>query len=52
MGIPRAQAKGSNNGGEVGGSNETMGRAKAQRREGGGQREREGKREGKERVHP
>jgi len=41
--IPRAQAKGSDSGGEVGGSNETMGRAKAHRREGGGQREREGR---------
>jgi len=39
VGIPRAQAKGSDNEGEIGGSNET---------------EREGKRgrEGKERVHP
>ena len=54
VGIPRAQAKGSDNEGEIGGSNETTGRAKAQRQEGGGQTEREGKRgrEGKERVHP
>ena len=54
VGIPRAQAKGGDNEGEIGGSNETTGRAKAQRQEGGGQTEREGKRgrEGKERVHP
>ena len=47
VGIPRAQAKGSDNEGEIGGSNETTGRAKAQRQEGGGQTERKAKEGGR-----